>query len=141
MPVWLSAGKKNTNLAGYYLHVEKDQSFIAGGVYWPDAADLKKIRKEIAFFYEDLGKIMSDKDFVKEFTAFDRNENNSLKTSPKNYEKDHPAIEFLKLKCFTATHKIDDKELSNPEFIAKIAKKLALLKPLNDFLNRALTSE
>lgn len=141
MPVWLSAGKKNTNLAGYYLHVEKGSSFIAGGVYWPDAADLKKIRKEIAFFYEDLQKIISDKDFVREFGAFDRDENNSLKTAPKNYEKDHPAIEFLKLKCFTATHKIDDKELTAADFIPKITKKLALLKPLNDFLNRALTSE
>ncbi len=141
MPVWLSAGKKNTNLAGYYLHIEKGQSFIAGGVYWPDAADLKKIRKEIAFFYEDLEKIISNKDFARVFGDFDRSENNSLKTSPKNYEKDHPAIEFLKLKCFTATHKIDDKEISAPDFIPKIAEKLALLKPLNDFLNRALTAE
>lgn len=141
MPVWLSAGKKNTNLAGYYLHIEKAQSFIAGGVYWPDAADLKKIRKEIAFFYEDLEKIVSNKDFVEVFGDFDRNDSNSLKTSPKNYEKDHPAIEFLKLKCFTATHKIDDKEIFESDFIQSIAKKLALLKPLNDFLNRALTAE
>lgn len=141
MPIWLSAGKKNTHLAGYYLHIEKGQSFIAGGVYWPDAADLKKIRKEIAFFYEDLEKIISNKDFARVFGDFDRSENNSLKTSPKNYEKDHPAIEFLKLKCFTATHKIDDKEVFEPDFISKIAEKLALLKPLNDFLNRALTAE
>lgn len=141
MPIWLSAGKKNTNLAGYYVHIEKGASFIAGGVYWPDAGDLKKIRKEIDFFYDDLEKITSNANFVDVFGGFDRDENNSLKTSPKNYDKDHPAIEFLKLKCFTATHKIDDNFLTNPDFIPKVAAKLALLKPLNDFINRALTAE
>ena len=28
------------------IHIEPGASFIAGGVYWPDADDLKKIRKE-----------------------------------------------------------------------------------------------
>ncbi len=141
MPIWLSEGKKNTNLAGYYIHIEKGASFIAGGVYWPEAADLKKIRKEIDFFYDDLQKIIGDPEFKKVYGDFDRNDENSLKTSPKNYDKDHPAIEFLKLKCFTASHRIDDDLLTEADFIPKIAAKLALLKPLNHFINRALTAE
>lgn len=141
MAIWMSAGQKNTNLAGYYIHIEPGASFIAGGVYWPDAADLKKIRNEISFFYDELEGVVSDKKFTTEFGALDRNENNSLKTSPKGFEKDHPAIEFLKLKCFTASQKIDDKMLANKNFAAEIASKIIALKPLNDFLNRALTTE
>src|SRR5690606_31944430 len=100
MAIWMSAGQKNTNLAGYYIHIEPGASFVAGGVYWPESADLKKIRNEIAFFHDDLVKIVSDKKFKTEFGELDRDENNSLKTAPKGFEKDHPAIEFLKLKYF-----------------------------------------
>lgn len=99
---------------------------------------MKKIRKEIAFFYDELEEIVNEKQFKKEFGGFDRNESNSLKTNPKGYEKDHPAIEFLKLKCFTASQKIDDKQLSSKNFVSEIADKLIVLKPMNDFLNRAL---
>lgn len=140
LAIWMSAGQKNTNLAGYYIHLEPGASFIAGGVYWPEAADLKKIRNEIAFFQDDLQKIVTSKKFKDEFGDLDRDESNMLKTSPKDFDKDHPAIEFLKLKCFTASEKIDDKMLADKDLVNKLANKLAALKPLNEFLNRALTS-
>ena len=137
--IWMSSGQKNTNLSGYYIQLEKGASFIAAGVYWPEAENLKKIRKEIAFFYDELETIVNDKKFNAEFGNLDQE--HALKTMPKGYEKDHPAIEFLKLKSFTATSKIDDKLLSDKDFVKKITEKLILLKPLNEFLNRALTSE
>lgn len=139
--IWLSGGTKNTNLPGYYIHIEEGKSFIGGGVWWPDNADLKKIRKEIAFFTEDLESVLSDKNFKKEFGDFERNESNSLKTSPKDYEKDHPAIAYLKLKSFTAGQNLDDKILLDKDFVKKISQKLIALKPLNEFLTRALTTE
>lgn len=141
MGIWISGGTKNTNLPGYYIHIEEGKSFIGGGVWWPDNNDLKKIRKEIAYFTEDLEEILADKKFQKEFGTFERTGTNSLKTAPKDYPKDHPAIEFLKLKSFTAEQKIDDAMLSEKDFVKKIAQKLIVLKPLNDFLTRALTTE
>jgi len=139
MGIWMSPGTKNTNLAGYYIHIEKGASFIAAGVYSPENDDLKKIRKEIAFFYDELETIVNDKKFKDAFGELDRD--NSLKNAPKDFEKDHPAIEFLKLKSFTASEKIDDKLLSDPDFVKRISEKLILLKPLMQFLNRALTIE
>ncbi len=141
LPVWMSAGQKNTNLAGYYIQLEKGASFITGGVHWPESADLKKIRKEIAFFYDDLEKIVSEKEFRNIFGQLDRDENYVLKNAPKDYEKDHPAIEFLKLKCFTATQKINDDMLNHKDLAKELASRLIALKPLIEFLNRALTSE
>ena len=96
--VWLSSGAKGLNRSGYYIHLEKGASFIAGGLYCPEAEDLKKMRKEIAYFHEDLEAILEDKNFKKEFKDFDRNEKDTLKNPPRGYEKEHPAIEFLKLK-------------------------------------------
>lgn len=139
--IWMSTGAKGANRSGYYVHIEKGGSFIAGGFYSPEPEDLKKVRKEIAFFYDDLEEILNDKNFKNEFDSLDRTESNSLKNAPKDYEKDHPAIEHLKLKSFTASQKFDIKEVAQKDFVPKMSKKLIALKPLNDFINRALTSE
>jgi uncharacterized protein (TIGR02453 family) len=139
--VWLSAGAKGQNRSGYYVHIEKGASFIAGGFYSPEAEDLKKVRKEIAFFHDDLEAILNDKNFKKEFKNLDFNESNALKNPPRGYEKEHPAIEFLKLKSFTASQKFDIAEVTKKDFVAVMSQKLIALKPLNEFINRALTSD
>ena len=141
MGIWMSAGTKNFSLAGYYIHIEKGASFIAAGLHQPEANALKKIRREIAGFYEDLEAIVENKEFKKIYGELERTENNTLKTAPKDYEKDHPAIEFLKLKSFVAVAKVSDKELMDKNFIENTSKKLLVLKPLVEFINRALTTE
>lgn len=140
MAVWFSAGAKKDNLAGYYLHIENGKSFVAGGLYWPEAEPLGKIRKEIAFFQSDLEKIIDDSEFKSLYKELERNETNSLKTSPKNYDKDHPAIEFLRLKSFVASTLVSDKEVLSKDFAEKTAQQMIILKPLVDFLNRGLLS-
>jgi uncharacterized protein (TIGR02453 family) len=139
--IWLSSGVKGLNRSGYYIHLEKGASFIAGGLYCPESEDLKKIRKEIAFFHDDLEAILAEKDFKKEFNDFDRNEKNTLKNPPRGYEKEHPAIDLLKLKSFESSQKIDFSAAAKKDFVAVMSQKLIALKPLNDFINRALTSE
>jgi uncharacterized protein (TIGR02453 family) len=139
--VWLSSGAKGMNRSGYYLHLEKEASFIAGGLYCPESVDLKKMRKEIAYFHDDLEAILNEKNFKREFKDFDRNEKDTLKNPPRGYEKEHPAIEFLKLKSFECSQRIDFSEVTKKDFVATMSKKLITLKPLNDFINRALTSE
>ncbi len=141
MGIWLSAGNKNTNLGGYYIHIEKGASFIAGGIHSPDSADLKKVRREVAGFHEDLDAIVKNKEFKKIYGELERTENNTLKTSPKDYDKDHPAIEFLKLKSFIAVTKLSDSDLMDKNFVENTSKKLLVLKPLVEFINRALTTE
>ncbi|MGL2966264.1 DUF2461 domain-containing protein [Flavobacterium sp. XGLA_31] len=139
--VWFTQNKFRKNSPGYYIHFEKGNSFIAGGVWCPEPEELKKIRKEIAFFHEDLDAIVNDQNFVKEFGTLTRDESNMLKKAPKDFDPAHSAIEFLKLKSFTASEKIDDKLFTNKDFSKIAAQKLIVLKPLNDFLNRALETE
>jgi uncharacterized protein (TIGR02453 family) len=139
--IWISSGSKSQSRSGYYINLEKGASFIAGGFYAPMADDLKKVRKEIAFFYDDLESILKEKEFKKEFGGFDRNEKYTLKNPPRGYDKDHPAIELLKLKSFEASSKIDVEAANRQDFVTIISKKLILLKPLNDFINRALTAD
>ena len=141
MGVWMSQDRNQKNAPGYYIHYEPGNCFIAGGVWCPEANELKKIRKEIEFFHDDLEEIVSNKNFKKEFGQLDRGENNVLKKAPKDFDPNHPAIEFLKLKSFTTTHKINESVFTDANFSKKIAGQLILLKPLNDFLRRGLESE
>ena len=139
--VWLSGGVKGKNRSGYYVHISQNASFIAGGCYCPEAGDLKKIRKEIAFFYEDLEEILTEKKFKKEFGDFDRAEKNTLKNPPRGYEKEHPAIDFLKLKSYETSQKFEIEEVLKEDFVSKMSAKLILIKPLNEFINRALDAD
>jgi len=141
MGVWFTQNKNRKNAPGYYIHYEKGNSFIAGGVWCPEASELKQIRKEIEFFYDDLEKIVTNKNFKKEFEAIDKEDKNMLKKAPKDFNPNHPAIEFLKMKSFTASSKIDDELFTDNDFSKIVAQKLIVLKPLNDFLNRALETD
>ncbi len=141
MGVWFTQNKFRKNSPGYYIHFEKGNSFIAGGVWCPEPNELKQIRKEISFFYEDLEAIMNDNNFKSEYGSLSRDESNTLKKAPKDFEPNHPAIEYLKLKSFTASTKIDDKLFLDKDFSKIVAQKLIALKPMNDFLFRALETE
>ena len=141
MGIWLRAGAKNTETSGYYLQINKENSFIGGGIYCPMPDQLQKIRKEINFFYDDLEQITHDKTFASTFGNLNRDENSTLKNPPRGYDKEHPAIEYLKLKSFTATQKFNASAATQKDFVAEITKKLIALKPLNDYINRALTAE
>lgn len=136
MGLWFSGGSKIHNRPGYYIQIEDGNAFIAGGLYQPDAAELRKLRREIAFFRDDLEAVLSGPDFQSVFGSL--SQENALKTAPKGYEKDHPAIEFLKLKSFVATATFPGREVLQKDFVSKTAKKLRALKPLNDFIDRAL---
>lgn len=141
MGIWMSVNSTIKNAPGYYVQIDNDNCFIAGGLYCPEASDLKKIRKEIAFFHDELEEIIYSKNFKKEFKDLDRDPSQLLKTAPKDYEKDHPAIEYLKLKSVTASQKIDTAVALDKNAAFVIATKLLALKPLNEFLNRAILTE
>ena len=123
---------------GYYLHIEPgNKSFLAGGIYMPDAGNLSKIRQEIDYNPDDLKKIMSDRKFRKLFGDFD--EFDKLKTAPKGYPKDHAHIEWLKLKSFIVEMPLTDKQVAEKKFIRVVADGCKVIKPLNDYLRDAIS--
>ena len=141
MGIWLRSGSLHSEAPGYYIHIEKDASFVGGGLYCPMPEQIQKIRKEINFFYEDLQSILNDDSFRSTYGNLNREDNSTLKNPPKGYEKEHPAIEYLKLKSYTATQKINNADLTKNDFAQVISQKLLALKPLNEFINRALNVE
>ena len=131
-----SEGGKKSSAPGYYLHLEPGSSFLAGGVWRPEAEQLNAIRQEIDYNLEEFAGILNAKEFKKYFSTLDRED--VLKTVPKGYSKDNPALEYLQLKSFTVTHEIPDEKILSLDFTAYCSKVFMALFPLNRFLKRAV---
>lgn len=126
-------GHKN---AGYYLHIQPNQSFLAGGIYMLENDKLKTLRKEISNNAAVFQKIVGEESFCRYFGGL--SEDGKLKRVPAGFEKDDPMGEYLKLKYFVAVHPIADKELLEKDAPKKLAEIYKSLQPLNDFLNASL---
>jgi len=130
----VKGGKKNGDrFAGYYFHVEPGgNSMIAGGAYIPPMPWLAAIRKKIDEQGSDLLKIIENKEFT---GYFGKLEGETLKSAPKGYSRDHPYIEFLKLKSYLVTKMISDREVVSRDCFDLVIMASRAMKPLNDFLN------
>ncbi|MGH1515868.1 DUF2461 domain-containing protein [Chryseobacterium sp. JK1] len=128
----LGMGKGNQK-GGYYLHMEPDKSFLAGGIYMPESSVLKEVRKEISLYGEDFLKIINHKDFKKHFPEL--NQDDKLKKVPQGFEKEDPMAEYLKLKNFIVVYPLKDEEVLDKSAVKNMSKVFKLIKPFNNFLN------
>ncbi|MBO0936219.1 DUF2461 domain-containing protein [Fibrella sp. HMF5335] len=133
---WFNIGGKKLNSAGYYLHLEPGHAFVAGGLYMPEPPLLATVRQEIDYNLAHFDAIVQGEAFKKRFNELSREE--ALARPPKGYLPDNPAIEYLKLKSFTASSPLPDKLLTKAELPTEILAAYADLHPLIAFLNQSL---
>lgn len=132
-------GGKKSDLAGYYFHLEPGgNSFVGGGKYMTDPDILKKIRQEIDYSWDEFSKIIKNKKFANYYGDLEKGEGMSLSREPKGYEKDNPAIDYIKLKSWVAIAPVTDADLTDKNLAKKIIAAFETLQPLVMFLNRAL---
>ena len=122
---------------GYYLMIKPgNQSFLGGGLFadmFKDATAM--VRDYIAQNGQEWEKIIHDPEFKRYFTV----QGTALKNVPAGYEKTHPQAEYLKYKSWYLEYPIGDEEWNDAEaFLAKAAEVFRVMKPFNDYLNKAL---
>lgn len=122
---------------GYYLMIKPGgQSFLGGGLFadmFKDAT--KRVRDFLAGNGEEWEKIIHAPEFEQYFTV----QGTALKNVPAGYEKEHPQAQYLKYKSWYLEYPIKDEDLRDAEvFVAKAAELFQIMKPFNDYLNRAL---
>lgn len=127
-------GRKGGN-PGYYLHVQPGASFIAGGLFMPDAPRLKAIRNDIYQNPYDLLEIIEDSEFKNSFTLFD---DDKLKTAPKGFPKDFEYIDLLRYKSFSPMMPLSDEQLLSPDMLNTVVSGFKHLAPLNHYLNHVI---
>ncbi|NJM74331.1 MAG: DUF2461 domain-containing protein [Scytonema sp. RU_4_4] len=136
----LNKNGKNSPAAFYYLHIEPDNCFVGGGVYNPLPDQLKKIRQEIDYAFDEWITIIKDKTFMKTFPS-GINNSGVLTRTPKEFDEKSPASEFLKMKGFYTMEKLTDKEITSADTFDKINFYFKTTKALVDFLNRAIEND
>ena len=135
----LNRGGKKSIFAGYYFHLEPGgNSFAGGGLWMPQAPELKKLRQEIDYCFPELKRILNSAAFKAQYTGLEMNEGQMLVNIPKGYEKGNPASSFLKLKSFVATKKIPDALLTISGLTKEVVLAFKALMPLVKFMNRSM---
>lgn len=122
---------------GYYLMIKPGgQSFLGGGLFADMFKDATKmIRDYITENGEEWERLIHEPEFEAHFTV----QGTALKNVPAGYEKEHPQAEYLKFKSWYLEYPLQDEELKNGEaFVAKAANLFRIMKPFNDYLNKAL---
>lgn len=128
---------KNSPAAFYFLHIEPDNCFVGGGVYNPQPEQLKKIRKEIDYTFDEWKAIIENPKFKNTFPSGIQN-SGVLSKTPKEFWEKNPAAEFLKMKGFYTMEKLSDQEIVSKDSLEKINACFKNSKPLVDYLNQAI---
>lgn len=108
---------KDAYTPGFYLHLEPRACFVGLGLWHPDNPTLKLIRDTLVADPGRWKKAVGGKVFQKEFTI----SGDSLKRPPKGYDPDHPLIDVLKMKDFTAYAPLTQKQITSPGFVDEFA--------------------
>lgn len=122
---------------GYYLMIKPgNQSFLGGGLFADMFKDATRmVRDYISEHGAEWEQIVNEPEFKSHFTV----RGTALKNVPAGYEKDHPQAEMLKFKSWYLEYPIEDGALDDAEqFLRCTAETFRLMKPFNDYLNRAL---
>lgn len=134
MGAYIARGGKNSAMAGYYVHFEPGASFLAGGIYMPQPEVLKIVRQEIFYHFDEFNQIINDGKFRKLFGQID--DENKMKTGPRDFPKDFHGIEFLKFRNYAVAHQASDEQVISTFYLDYARKVFLTLHPLNAFFNR-----
>jgi uncharacterized protein (TIGR02453 family) len=130
--------KKPQLRGGYYLHIQpNDESFIAAGFWEPSNEDLLRIRKEFEMDDTQIRKIINDKKLKTTWGSFVGDE---LKTAPKGFDKEHPAIDLIRKKQYIFTKKYKDNEVTSEGFLEDVNKSFKVIRPYFDYMSEVLTT-
>jgi len=132
---YISKGGKKSNFCGYYLHLEPNNFFIAGGIYQPLPAVLKEIRSEIYTNPEEIISILNEEKFK---NIYQNIWGEKLTNPPKGFEKSFEHIELLKYKSFASYRQLTQEEVFAPNFLEILNNYFSATYNFNKYLNNII---
>ncbi|GIM59912.1 DUF2461 domain-containing protein [Capnocytophaga canimorsus] len=124
---------------GYYLHLEPEKSFVGGGFWAPEPADLHRIRKEFEIDETSIKAITEDSTFKKYFGELQGED--GVKTAPKGFDKNHPAIALIKKKQYVIKRSFTDDEVCSMDFQQEVIATFLAMRPFFDYMSEVLTTD
>lgn len=119
---------------GFYLHLQPGACYAGMGLWRPEAPVAQKIRQAILDDPDAWKKASRGKAFV----AVWKIDGDSLARPPKGVDPDHPFVEDLKRKDFTAGTRLSQKQVLSAGFIDDYARMCKTASPFMAFLCEAV---
>ncbi|MBD5170588.1 MAG: DUF2461 domain-containing protein [Bacteroidales bacterium] len=130
----------NVHLPGAYIEsgLSAEDSGVFIGIWCPEAPVLKKLRHAIVDNIEEWEEIVHDPELNRYYGDWI---GQRLKTAPKGWPKDHPQIEYLRLKHIGKASGLTRREFADPAWPRLVADRIIAGLPLLRFLHYSLTEE
>lgn len=129
---------KTDQISKVFFAVGPEFTMIGGGLYRPDNAALNSIRGAIDYDGDGLIQLLNEPKLQK-LTGGLAHDDQMLKTSPKEYDNDHPHVELLRYKSFTAQYIPSKDEIITGNLTDKVEEVYLTIQPLVRWLEKALT--
>ena len=123
---------------GYYLWIAPGHSRLGCGFTYPNSDDLKRIRLDILHNYKTWNKLLKTKAIQ---NTFGEMRGDKVKTAPKGFSKDHPAIHLLRYKQFWFEHPFTDSEVQAPNFMETVNRSFKNIRPFFNYMSDVLTTD
>jgi len=127
--------KDDVHAPGFYLHIEPGECFAGIGLWAPSTADALQIRTAIADDPAAWKKAAYAKRFTDTFTLSD---GNKLQRPPKGFDPEHPYLEDLKRRDFTAGTRLTQRQVTSEGFLDTYATMCRTASPFMRFLSNAV---
>ena len=128
---------KSVHAPVFYLHVDPYRPFAGLGVWHPDGPTLALIRDAIVANPDGWRSAAYGKAFRRVWDVT----GDSLKRPPRGYPRDHPLVEDLKRKDFTAIVALTPDDLTTPDLARNLAALFRKGAPFMSFLCGAVGVE
>ncbi len=125
---------KDVHAPGFYVHISRDECFLAVGCWRPEADALARIRARIAEQPELWFAVRDDPAFTERWVA----SGERLMRPPRGYAADHPAIDDLKRKDFVAVAALPRADVLSPALVDHASERFAASRRFMEFLCDAL---
>ncbi|MBI1769815.1 MAG: DUF2461 domain-containing protein [Bacteroidetes bacterium] len=122
---------------GYYYWIKPGASRVACGFAHPKPEDLKRIREDIELNRQEWRKLLSGK---KLRATFGEMQGDQVKTSPRGFAIDNPAIELLRYKQYWFEHSFTDNEVLSPDFLHRVNETFKTIRPFFNYMSDVLTT-
>lgn len=124
---------------GYFFRIQPGgRSHITCGFMGPEAADMKHIRADIAYDHRTWERLLKAKAIRRNFGGL---LGDQLRSAPRGFAKDHPAIDLLRRTQFLLRHPFTDKEVLGPDFLVQVEGIYKSVRPFFDHMSEVLTTD
>ncbi len=121
---------------GYYLRIKPGETILAVGFWNPNSSDLKLIRGNIDLDPQSFREAISAPSILEHYGHM---QGDTVKSAPKGYSKEHPAIDLLRHKQFLFSKEYSDAAVTQNNFLPKVVADYQAVRPFFDYMSDILS--